>query len=102
MSSPASDRNNMAPTTAKAKTTKKTGRAPGPMPPMPRQVVSSGDPGGIRKIVPSGDARELLLNNVGVKYRLLTEDQRTLKGRVFGMFSGGGMEAVVTLPLVTA
>ncbi|MBC8166180.1 MAG: ABC transporter ATP-binding protein [Bryobacteraceae bacterium] len=30
----------------------------------------------------------LSMSDVGVRFRLLTEDQRTLKGRVFGMFGG--------------
>ena len=93
MSSPASDRNNMAPTPAKTKMNKKAMRPAVPMPPMPRAADPSGEPGSVRKIVPSGNAREILLDNIGVKYRLLTEDQRTLKGRVLGVFSGGGMEA---------
>ncbi len=84
----------MAPTTAQTKT-KKGSRGPLSMPSMPTQASgSAAEPGPrLRKIVPAGDAREIVLDNVGVRYRLLTEDQRTLRGRVLGMFSGGGMEA---------
>lgn len=79
----------MAPTPGRTKTQKKASRAPVSMPAMPRPVVVS-EGGSVRKVIPSGDAREITLDNVGVRYRLLTEDQRTLKGRVLGMFSGAG------------
>jgi len=63
------------------------------MPPMSRPALPGGEPGAVRRVVASGEAREILLDNIGVKYRLLTEDQRTMKGRVLGIFTGGGMEA---------
>jgi ABC-type polysaccharide/polyol phosphate transport system ATPase subunit len=75
----------MAPVTARQNAQKKT--AP------EAQASAAERPVQRRAMSQSEGSREITLDNVGVKYRLLTDDQRTLKGRVLGMFSGGSMQA---------
>ncbi len=42
---------------------------------------------------PGVDAKHITLNSIGVKYRLMTDDQRTLRGRLIGMLNGSGATA---------